>query len=129
MKRAPAPSQPTRRHVLKASLWGAVGASLSAPAAALAEPLFDLDARGLRDLAIKVTGALPFALCQGSLSTLAQQIGPLTSQSGSDVEAMLQLLHADDIACERTWEVQGLHFSRTQIGLLTSFVREPGAVA
>lgn len=111
----------TRRHLIQASLaW---------MPAAHATALFTQAPDVMQLLAQKVVPVLPSAVCESSLQTLSQQIGPLSGMQDEAVRTALQLLHADDVAHARVHDVHGMTFSHTQIGILTSLMHTRGALS
>lgn len=70
----------------------------------------------LTALAEKVLKELPHDLVVECIRRIADQIAQCTTST--PMETVAQLLHADDMAFGRTVEIQGIDFSRAQIGLL-----------
>lgn len=110
----------TRRNLIKAALFGpaAIAPSL-VPISARAEQfesLFNLDSYSLKSLASKVVPELPPAVQQTAIARLANQLQMLDDCLSDSTT--LPLLHADDLAHNRTVSLHGLIFSQTQIGIL-----------
>lgn len=117
---------------------GALKASLMAPAAALHDwsrptdfgaQLFSDVHVDLRQLAQKVMPELHRSIGPYALRVLTKQLAPLASQASASIDQALVLLHSDDLANARTYDVHGVSFSLTQLGILATLLATPSGAA
>ena len=76
----------------------------------------DQDIPSLQALAEKVLSSISPSITQACLLRVSAQLHDCQSESA--LELMAPILHTDDMAHQRTIDVEGMNFSHTQIGLL-----------
>lgn len=110
----------SRRSLIKAAVLAPVTIApawrVARAQAAQFESLFSLGSGALADLASKVLPELAQDIRQAALESVAKQIHVDGASVNND--ALLPLLHADDLAHARTVCVHGMVLSQTQVGIL-----------
>ncbi|MDE2076540.1 MAG: twin-arginine translocation signal domain-containing protein [Burkholderiales bacterium] len=111
----------SRRTFLQRSWAGTLGAAAASLLTEQASAMSDIAPADLSQLAEKVTSILPAQVCRAALTRLNEHMRSTGAQQSTDEWlSLVKLLHADDLAVQRVHFVQGLTFTETQIGILTS---------